>query len=54
MLGPKQIGKMFKPYDDEIQPLIDEIKDKECVVRDCADEATMQKIQGTFGSDLLR
>ena len=53
MLGPKNIGKLLTPYDVEIQPLFDEIIGRECAIRECADEATMHRIQGTSGTDLF-
>ena len=43
----KKFTNMFKPFDIEFQPFIQEIDAKEVVIQKCADVATMERIKGT-------
>ena len=46
--GMKKFTNMFKPFDIEFQPFIQEIDVKEVVIQKCADVATMERIKGTI------
>ena len=36
---------MWKPFNVDVQPFIDEITEKEKMIRECADVATMERIK---------
>ena len=44
-LGIKTVANIFKSFDIEFQPFIEEINAKEGVIREYADAATMERIR---------
>ena len=46
----KKFASMFKPFDIEFQPFIEEISAKEEVIRECADAATMERVRSMIPS----
>ena len=48
--GMKKMTKVFKPFDIEFQPFIDEINTKEEAIRKCADAATMERVRSKCNS----
>lgn len=48
--GTKNVAKIFKTFDVEFQPFIEEIHARERVIREYADAATMERIRSKYGS----
>jgi len=46
MLSPERVTNPFKPFSVVLQPLIDEIGEKERAVKEAASMANMEKIKG--------
>ena len=43
--GIKKFASIFKSFDVEFEPFIEEINAKEEAIRECADAATMERIR---------
>lgn len=45
VLGIRRVANMWKPFNVDVQPFIDEITKKEKMIRECADVATMERVR---------